>query len=311
MKPIVTLTLNPSIDSSCQAETVQPTLKVRTFDERYDPGGGGINVARVIKELGGETIAIFFAGGITGQALTEMVEAIGLPYRSIPITHTTRVSKVVYERATGEEYRFVPSGPRIEHSELDALAKAVASIDADYVVASGSLPNGVAADFYADINRVVTEKGGRLVLDTSGEALGRTLERGVFMVKPNLRELESLAGRPLFDPADQEAAALELVTSGKAEVVTVTLGPDGAILATEGRTLRLKGPNVAVKSAVGAGDSFVGAMTLALAQGRPPEDALAFAVATGTATVLTMGTELCHRDDVERIYREILANTGA
>ncbi|MDH4075923.1 MAG: 1-phosphofructokinase family hexose kinase [Acidimicrobiia bacterium] len=313
MKPIVTLTLNPSIDAACQADTVQPIHKIRTSGERFDAGGGGINVARVIRELGGDALAVYFAGGITGKALNEMVEADGLPCRSIQIAGMTRISNVVYERSSGLEYRFVPSGPHLDQSELDRCLAEIATLDADYVVVSGSVPSSVSSDFYVEVGKVVTGAGGRLVLDTSGEALHHTLAQGVYLVKPNLRELESLAGRPLLSSDEQAAAAQELVAAGNAEIVTVSLGAEGALLATSAGCQWLRGPQVEVKSAVGAGDSFVGAMTLGLAQGRPPEDALALAVATGTATVLTMGTELCRRSDVERIYQRLLADreTGA
>lgn len=159
MKPIVTLTLNPAIDSACQADEVRPILKIRTTDERYDPGGGGINVARVIRELGGETIAVYLAGGLTGQAFNHMIDAIGLQSRVIPIAGDTRVSHVVYERSSGQEYRFVPSGPHIHEDEWQACLEAIAALDADYVVASGSLPRGLPEDFYARLARVVADKG--------------------------------------------------------------------------------------------------------------------------------------------------------
>lgn len=307
MKSIVTLTLNPSIDTACQAEAVHPVRKIRKSDERFDPGGGGINVARVIRELGGEAMAMYFAGGITGTALTEMVAAIGLPHRAIPIDGLTRVSHVVYERSSGDEYRFVPSGPRISARELDACLAEVSKLEADYVVVSGSVPPGVSPAFYVEVAAVVAKGGGRLVLDTSGDALRRTLNRGVYLVKPNLRELESVVGRRLASPAEEEAAAQALVVEKKASIVVVSLGAAGALLASDAGCLRLRGPRVETKSAVGAGDSFVAAMTLGLAQGRPPEEAFALAVAAGTAAVLTMGTELCRRDDVERIYEEVMA----
>ena len=310
MKPIVTLTLNPSIDAACQVDVVHPIRKIRTSDERFDPGGGGINVARVIRELGGETLAVYLAGGITGTALTEMVAAIGLPQKRIPIAGTTRISNVVYERSSGNEYRFVPSGPRISQDELDTCLATVQGLDAEYVVLSGSVPPGVSPDFYVDVAEVVARSGGRLVLDTSGDALRRTLDRGVYLVKPNLRELEGLVGRQLRSLRDQEAAARALVAEKKASIVTVSLGDDGALLASAGGCRRLRGPKCATKSAVGAGDSFVGGMTLGLAQGRPPEDAFALAVAAGTAAVLTMGTELCRRHDIERIYQQITPEQG-
>jgi 6-phosphofructokinase 2 len=307
MKPIVTLTLNPAIDSSCQADEVRPILKIRTTEERYDPGGGGVNVARVIRELGGEAMAVYLAGGLTGQALTQMIEAIGLEHRAVPIRGYTRVSHTVYERSSGKEYRFVPQGPKIHEEEWQACLGQLEGLKFDYLVASGSLPRGVPDDFYARIAQMASARGARFVLDTSGAALKRSLEAGVYLVKPNLRELESVVGRSLRRPAEQEAAARELVARGQAEIVTVSLGADGALLGTAAGCLRLRAPKVKPRSAVGAGDSFVGAMTLGLAQGRPPEDAFALAVATGTATVLTMGTELCRREDVLRIYRQIKA----
>jgi 6-phosphofructokinase 2 len=307
MKAIVTLTLNPTIDSSCQADEVRPVRKIRTFDERYDPGGGGINAARVIHELGGEAIAVYLAGGLTGQAFNHMVDAIGLAHRAVPISGLTRVAHTVYERSTGLEYRFVPEGPEIHEEEWQACLRELATLDYDYLVASGSLPKGLPDDFYVQVARMAADRGARMVLDTSGKALELALASGVYLVKPNLRELEAAVGRTLREAAEQEAAARQLIAQGGAEIVTVSLGADGALLATGEGCYRLRAPRITPRSAVGAGDSFVAAMTLGLAQGRPPKDAFALAVAAGTAAVLTMGTELCRREDVERIYRQITA----
>ena len=159
MKPIVTLTLNPAINSSCQADEVGPVHKIRTFEERYDPGGGGVNVARVIRELGGEAIAVYLAGGLTGQAFTHMIDAIGLQHRAIPIRGYTRVSHTVYERSSGQEYRFVPQGPEIHEDEWQACLRELESLEFDYLVASGSLPEGVPDDFYASVAHMVSGAG--------------------------------------------------------------------------------------------------------------------------------------------------------
>ena len=143
------------------------------------------------------------------------------------------------------------------------------------------------------------------MLDTSGEALGAALEVGVFLVKPNLLELETFTGRAAANPEEQDALARQLVLDGRAEVVAVSLGGDGALLATRDGCLRIAAPQVKVKSTVGAGDSFVAGMTLGLYQGRPVEDAFSLGLATGTATVLTAGSELCHQADVERLFQQI------
>ena len=305
MQPIVTLTLNPSIDVAAEAEQVRPIRKIRTWGRRLDPGGGGINVARVVQELGGSAFAVYLSGGVTGPMLDELVQASGLQNRRIPIAGQTRVSHTVHERQSGLEFRFVAEGPALASAEWQACLAALEEIECEYIVGSGSLPRGVPPDFYARVAGVAAGKGAKLLLDTSGEALREAAGHGVYLVKPSLGELQDLVGRKLPDPGDQETAVRELIQSGAAEIVALTMGRDGALLATRSRIHTLPGLEVTPRSAVGAGDSFLAALTLGLAQGRDPEDAFALAVAAGTAAVLTPGTELCRRTDVERIYEDV------
>jgi len=305
MKPIVTLTLNPSVDGAAEADVVRPVRKIRTSNERYDPGGGGINVARVVRELDGSPLAICLAGGVTGGVLDDLLDVAAVARRRVSIQDHTRVSHAVYERSSGQEYRFVPAGPLVQESEWRAFLASIEDLDCDYLVASGSLPRGAPEDLYATVADMARRKGAKLVLDTSGMALRAGITRGVYLLKPSLGELETLLGRKLPDPAAQEAAAQELVSSGAAELVALTLGRDGALLATSEGTLRLGALDVVLKSAVGAGDSFVASMTLGLAQGRSAEDAFGYGMAAGAAAVLSAGTGLCHREDVERLYGEL------
>jgi 6-phosphofructokinase 2 len=305
MKRIVTLTLNPAIDGSEETETVRPIRKVRTWGERYDPGGGGINVARVIQELGGSAFVIYLSGGTTGPLLERLVRDAGLEGRHIPIKGHTRISHTVHERSTGLEFRFVPDGPLLEPSEWEACLVALEEAEFDYLVASGSLPRGVPADLYVKVANAAARKGALFILDTSGPALKEAVKAGVYLIKPNLAELEDLVGRELSYPADQEKAVMKLIEDGAAEIVTLTLGRDGALMATRKGLHRLPGLKFPAKSAVGAGDSFLAAMTLGLAEGRSVDDAFALAVAAGTATILRIGTALGQRADVERIYADI------
>lgn len=308
MKPIVTLTFNPAIDGASEADVVRPTRKIRTMNERYDPGGGGINVARVIAELGRPSVPIYLAGGATGAVLDELVAARGFRPERIAIRDHTRVSHAVYERSTGLEYRFVPEGPLVRGDEWPGVLAALDALDFDFCVASGSLPRGVPDDIYVEVGRVVARKGARLILDTSGAALKAAVAAGgLYLVKPSLGEFEALAGRELRDERAQEEEALAIVRKGAIDILAITLGHEGAVLATRDGVRRLRPPDVVARSAVGAGDSFAGAMTFALAEGRSIEDAFVLGLAAGTAAVLTPGTELCRKADVWRLYDALKA----
>lgn len=311
MKPIVTLTLNPAIDGSSEADAVRPTHKVRTTNERYEPGGGGINVARVIQELGGPSLALYLAGGVTGAGLEELLAGSGIAGRRIAIKDHTRVSHTVFERSTGLEYRFVPEGPEVGPSEWQDALAVLGRLDGDYLVASGSIPKGVPTDFYVRVAAIAQEKGMKLILDTSGQALREAIAAGgIHLVKPSLGEFEHFIGRSLKDPNAQEDAAMEVVRSGRVELLAITMGHKGALLAQPSGLIRLPALKVDVRSAVGAGDSFLAAMTLALAQGIAPEEAFRWGVAAGTAAVLNPGAGLVRREDVERLFPAIVAGEG-
>lgn len=311
MERIVTLTLNPAIDGAAEADEVRPVRKIRTWDERYDPGGGGINASRVMHELGCPSLAVYLSGGFTGPVLDNLVRSSGLRSRRVPIEGDTRISHTVHERRSGQEFRFVPQGPVVAEKEWQACLAALEDLDCAYLLASGSLPRGVPTDFYVRVAEIAERKRATFILDTSGEALKTTLRhRRVHLVKPSLGELEDYLGETLDGDAEQEAAAARLVQEGAADMVALTLGRSGAVLATADGVWRLPGLDVTTVSAVGAGDSFLAGMTLALAAGKPAVDAFALAVAAGTAAVMTMGTELCRRADVERIYAQIVRAGG-
>ena len=308
MKPIITLTLNPTIDGSSSAKVIRPLRKIRTTDERYHPGGGGINVARVVRELGGNALALYLAGGAPGNLLEDLLVRAKIDARRIPIKGYTRIAHTVFERSSRLEYRFVPEGPRISAREWNNCLAALESHDVDYIVISGSLPRGLPADAYHRVIEIAALKHARVILDTSGAALRSTLNKGVFLVKPSLGELEELFGQPFHNPEAAEAAARKLIAAGHAEIVAVTLGRDGAILVSKNGTWRISPPPIEARSAVGAGDSFVAAMTIAIVQGRPLDAALAYAVAAGTAAVLSPGAGLARSEDVERLYATLRAD---
>jgi 6-phosphofructokinase 2 len=307
MAKIVTLTLNPSIDGSAEAEKVRHTNKVRTSNERFDPGGGGINVARVVKELGGDVCALYLAGGATGDVLDSLIDKQGVSRKRIPIADDTRLSHVVYERESGKEFRFTPEGPKLSEDEISACLDALREMDYDYLVASGSLPRGVDAGFYTQVADIARDKGAHFVLDTSGDALKAALEHGgIHLVKPSHGEFRNLTGKDCHHADEFSAAAKAFIDDGKAEMIAVTLGHEGAVLVDRDGAWQRDVPEVKVRSAVGAGDSFVAGMTWALSTGLSNRDAFLMGMAAGSAAVMTPGTELCRREDVERLYEELL-----
>lgn len=302
---IATLTLNPAMDLSTAAAQVEPTRKLRCSLPRYDPGGGGINVARVVASLGGDAVAIYPAGGPFGDMLQRMLAALGLAQICVPIDGYTRESFTVDETGTGRQYRFVLPGPNLAPAEQQACLEAIAQLDPPpaFVVLSGSFPPGVAVTFFDEVAALVQRLGARLVLDCSGEALQYAASRGgIYLLKPSLNELASLMGQAEEDEAGQEAALRSLVERGVAEIVVLSLGGEGALLASQAGVERFRAPDVPVCSAVGAGDSMVAAIVLALSRGWSLRDAVRYGIAAGSATIMRPGTELCRAEDVERLF---------
>ena len=307
MTDVVTLTLNPAIDMSASVDKVVPVRKLRCRNQRSDPGGGGINVARVVRRFGIEVLAVYPVGGFPGRLLLQLVEHEGVPSLPVEIAGETREDTHILDESTGEQFRFVFPGPHLAAVEWHRILAAATSLHPlpRYLVASGGLADGVPDDFYARLARRCRRDGVPLILDTHGPSLAPALKVGVHLVKPNQREFCEYLGRTLETPEDFARAAGELVADGRCEVAVVTLGESGAVLATrEGGWISPALP-AAVTSAVGAGDSFMGAMVAALFKGASVQDAFRTGVAGGTATLLRPGTELCHPEDVERLLPQV------
>jgi 6-phosphofructokinase 2 len=308
MVDIVTVTPNPAVDLSTSVERIIPVAKLRGTSQRRDAGGGGINVARVIKRLGGDVRALYPVGGITGELLRNLVDREGVASCTFPIAEETREDFFVSEVASGQPYRFILPGPRLSEREWQECLKQLAAIEPSprFVVASGSLPEGVPDDFYARIASHTRQRGAKMILDTSGEALITAVAEGVDLIKPNLREMRELAGHEPQDAGEWEEAARALVDRGKVSVVALTMGHLGAVLVTRDRVLRAEPIAVKPVSAVGAGDSFLGALIWRLAAGHDIEDAFRQAVAAGAAALLNTGTELCRPADVEQLAKQVV-----
>lgn len=308
MNDVLTITPNPALDVSTSVERIVPVAKLRCIGQHRDPGGGGINVARVVKRLGGHARALYPVGGLTGELLGRLLDEEEVASLTFQISGETRQDFFVSEISTKQPYRFILPGPQLTEGEWQRCLALLREIEPfpRFVVASGSLPGGVPDDFYARIARIVKKRGGRIILDTSGPPLAAAVSEGVELVKPNLREMRELVGREPSDADEWEAAARTLVLSGKAATVALTMGHLGAVLVTRDRVLRARPLAIAPVSAVGAGDSFLGALVCGLAAGAALEDCFRQAVAAGAAALLSRGTGLCLPADVKRLAEQVV-----
>ena len=309
-KSIVTLTINPTLDRSTQIEVVTPNEKLRCDQPDREPGGGGINVSRAIRRLGGESLAIYPCGGPMGETFQRLLEDEGVTHRTIPIAGWMRENLTVFEGSSNQQFDFDMPGPELANAEWQRTLDELADVDPppDYVVASGSCPPGVPTDFYQRVSDVSKELGSRLVVDTSGRPLRLAAEAGVYLLKPNMRELGHLIGETIESEEQQVAAARDLVEESKAEVVVVSMGAGGALLVTpDGKAEHLRSPTVPIRSRVGAGDSMVAGIVLGLARGKDVRDATLYGLAAGGAAVMTPGTELCRLEDTDQLYRHLIS----
>lgn len=298
MAAVVTLTLNPAIDTSTSVARVAPEKKLRCEAPIHEPGGGGLNVARAIRNLGGDVCAWWASGGRQGRRLGDLLDADGLSHRPFPIAGETRENLAVFEEASAQQYRFnMPGG---EVADAEEVLAAIRASDPAYLVLSGSLPPGLDPDFYARA-AAVAPPGTRVVVDTSGEPLRHALAGGAFLAKPNLGELREVVGEDLGDD-DRIAAAIREVVRGGVEVMVVSIGAGGVLLGTAEGVEAIRAPTVPIRSKVGAGDSTVGGIVAGLCRGMGVRDAVRFGVAAGAAAVMTEGTRLCRREDVERLW---------
>lgn len=308
MKTIVTMTLNPAIDKSASVEHVVAERKLYCKPPRFEPGGGGVNVSRAIKKLGGESLLLYPAGGLTGDRLKQLLDQESLNHRPFAIAGMIRESLVILEESTGRQYRFGMPGPTLQKAEWEPFLQQLTAMEPapDYVVASGSLPPGVPPDFYARVARIGKTMGAKVIIDVSGEALGAALQEGVFLIKPNVREFRQLVGKEIKEETQIKAEAQKMVKSGRCEVLVISLGAAGALVVAEEFVEHIIPPTVPIVSKVGAGDSMVAGIVLSLARGNPLRKSILFGVAAGSAAVMTPGTELCRREDAERLYESLI-----
>ena len=306
---IVTLTLNPTVDKSTSVDRISADAKLYCAKPSYDPGGGGINASRAIARLGGKSKAYYLAGGLTGEILRHFLDREKIDHHPLPMKGWTRENLTVLETRTGRQFRFVMPGPEIKSSEWRRLLNAAARFEPDFIIGSGSLPPGVPADFYVRLIKKFKRRKTKIIIDTSGDALSSALhEGGIYLIKPNVKEMNHLAGRPLTSEKAQIAAARKIIHGKSCAIVVLSLGARGALLVTAEDQWKFHNPPVRVKSQIGAGDSMVGAMALAFSRGLSLLDAVRFGIAAGAAAVMSAGTGLCRFEETAKLFKRVRYN---
>ncbi len=302
---IFTLTMNPCLDRYIYVDDLIVDDTIRAKKVVDYPAGKGIDVSRVIRELGGVSIAIALVGGDTGRKLEEMLDKEGVIYSSIRVPQETRMN-IILESNKGQ-YRISMPGEKISVKKLQVVLEVLQALvrEKDVVVVSGSLPKGVAAEFYTGIIFALKQWGATVYFDADGDKLKAGLISQPDYIKPNLHEFQRLIGKHVNTREEIISEAKKIIDIHDLQAILLTLGGEGAYLITKEKVLFTKTIKVNVKSAVGAGDSFLAGFVLKKTEDASDEEALRWANAAGTAAVMTPGTRLCRKADVERLIDRI------
>lgn len=307
---IATLTLNPAIDKSTDVEQLIPEKKLRCTEMISEAGGGGINASKAICELGGESIALFPCGGVNGRLLVELLQSRAIKTIPIPIRNCTRESIVVNELSTNKQYKFIVPGPVLYEHELNEIRSVINNLQSiSFLICSGSLPPEVPDDFVGEIAAIARRREIKFIVDTSGMPLKKALMQGVYLIKPNMSELCFLAGKNYLELTEIDAAVDQVFSESLCEIIVVSMGPAGAMLATKKLRKRFPAPIVKKLSTVGAGDSMLAGITWMLEHNKSLEEAVRFGIACGTAATVNKGTQLFKNKDAFRFYQWMQLNS--
>jgi 1-phosphofructokinase len=299
---IVTLTPNPSLDRSLFLDTFTRGAVNRCTATLLEPSGKGVNVALALRSHGVPVIALLPIGGPAGEQLVQLLDAAGLPYRTVMIAGTVRTNVSMIE-ADGTTSKINEPGPTLTSEEVAELVRATldSCSSADWLAICGTLPNGFSERHLVEAVRAARTAGLRVAVDTSGSTLSAMLSATPQLVKPNARELAEVTGRLIHTIGDVTAAA-ELLRAKGVDSVLVSLGRDGAVLVDGNGALHGRAAAVTAINTVGAGDAFLAGYLAADATASTPADRLASALQWGATAVQHHGTLLSRVDDRIPVY---------
>jgi 6-phosphofructokinase 2 len=302
---ILTITLNPCIDKSSTVEKMKPESKLRCTEVVNEPGGGGINVSKALKKLETTSVALFPSGDHNGNMLCSLLEDEHIIFHAVDTKVETRENWIVLEASTVNQYRFTFPGRQVQEETIKTLVDQIRNFSPSYVIASGSLPPGLPDYFYGLVVKNAKSVGAKCIVDTSGPALQALQGKGAYLIKPNIGELCKMLNVDWLDKEEVADAAHQAIMDGFAELIAVSMGPEGAWIVSKEERYFATAPKVEKRSTVGAGDSMVAGMTYMLKQNRTLKEVISFGVACGSAATMNEGTQLFKKEDAERLYNMI------
>lgn len=303
---VVTLTVNPALDIYSTVDKIESEKKLRCSPATKDPGGGGVNVSRVLKRLGIDAQTIFTCGGHTGKLFQHLLSQEGIDQDVVEIEEDLRQNFAVNENSTGDLFRFGFPGAKLKQQEIKELLDKIKKIEgAEFLVVSGSLSPDAPEDLYAQIAKIAKEKHLKLVVDSSGKAFAQAIKEGAYLIKPNINELEDITGKKNGSEEQLKKILLEVLEEYPVTAIAMSMGPQGAYLATEGEVHHFPAPQIKAQSSIGAGDSMVAGMVYRLSLGKDLKDAVRFGIACGSATIKSPGTQLLQKEDAEKFFSQM------
>ena len=303
---IYTLTLNPAIDREFTVNAVEFDTVLQATESQVDFGGKGFNVSRLLKSMGTPSTAIGFVGGRSGEQMRDGLRLLEITTDFVWISEETRTNISIVTQSHDHYIKVNEKGPLVDESKQRELLGKIESIarSGDWWVLAGSLPPGVPDSFYAQITEILNNRKAITILDTIGESLRLGCGAKPFLVKPNAEEACHLTGLSVENTAQVELAATEIRKMG-AQNVVISLGKKGALLQTSDGSWLVHSPKIKEKNPIGAGDSMVGGLVWALAQGHPLKESLGWGAASGAATASMSGTEVGSRPLIEELFHKV------
>lgn len=302
---ITTVTLNPAIDRAYVINNFQPNTRYMVDDVKVSAGGKGLNVARVAAMLGEKVNATGLLGGVTGKFVQEELDKLNISTSFVWINEATRVFTAIVDPVNNTETFLSEKGPEVTKKELNAFVKEFVKTlkYSEIMIASGSVPPGLPKTIYGDMVKIAQDNNVKMIIDACGSYLVEAIKAKPFMIKPNLQELEELAGYEL-DSEYKIIYESKYICRQGIEVVAISLGDKGAIFTTKDGVYKICAPKISAINTVGCGDAFVAGCAVALFRKKELPDAFRLAVAAGSANAMEKQIGYIDPATVEKFYQE-------